>query len=192
MAASSPKLSPKSHKRVCSQAKTTLSPRRGNLSSPRSSLQFCLGISWKSSLYNSCRLVSGHQNLHRKGTSVPKTSFIFMQYWHDSWGILAYCALAHETTPHTHVGCSDTKAVIWGAGAGFGAQARDTREHFRFSLLTHVWTLRSRLRIRPRAPKQTSRNHNESDRKGIFLGLVYLEMDARLGGVAACLYNPPF
>ena len=141
MAASSPKLSPKSHKWVCSQAKiiaTTLSPRRGNLSSPRSSLQFCLGISWKSSLYNSCRLVSGHQNLHRKGTSVPKTSFIFMQYWHDSWGILAYCALAHETTPHTHVGCSDTKAVIWGAGAGFGAQARDTREHFRFSLLTRV------------------------------------------------------
>ena len=116
MAALPPKLSPKSHKWACTQAEiiaTTLSPRGGNLSCPRSSLQFCLGISWKSSLYNSCRLVSGHQNLHRKGTSVPKTSFIFMQYWHDSWGILAYCALANETTPNTHVGCSDTNQALF-------------------------------------------------------------------------------
>ena len=128
MAAPLPKLSPKSHKWACTQAKiiaTTLSPRGGNLSCPRSSLQFCLGISWKSSLYNSCRLVSGHQNLHRKGTSVPKTSFIFMQYWHDSWGILRYCALANETTPNTHVGCSDTtRRYLRGWGGFLGANTR--------------------------------------------------------------------
>ena len=83
-----------------------------------------------------------------------------MQYWRDSWRILGYSALAHETTPNTHVGCSDTTGVIWG--------------------------------LRLRAPIRTSRNHDESDRKGKGLGLVYMEMDARLGGVAACLYNPPF
>ena len=107
-----------------------------------------------------------------------------MQYWHDSWGILGYCALAHETTSNTHVGCSDSTGVIWVAEAGFWARTRDTRENFRFSLLTHVSNLRALI--------GTSRNHDESDRKGKGLGLVYMEMDARSGGVAACLYNPPF
>lgn len=141
MAAPPPKLFPKSHKWACTQAKiiaTTLSPRRGNLSCPRSSLQFCLGISWKSSFYNSCRLVSGHQNLHRKGTSVPKT-YSFSCNIDMTAGVSS--RTVHWQTKQLLIltwGVVTQSGVIWVVEAGFWARTRDTREHFRFSLQTHV------------------------------------------------------